>query len=313
MRLIYPPGMEWDIMVQRPHHLLRLAAAAGWKVTWWETGPYRPPREAAPGLRVVRSWPDAAAAGPFDVLYLTDPTQLIHLRPPAPPLLVYDRCDLRGAHEIPLLVRADLVLATTPGLAAQASKYSRRVVLLPNAADPDHFKPSHRAHRGDPPCIGYVGILAPHVDYSLLCDLIGARPTWRWLFAGQEKGGVSLPATAEVTRLGHVDYANLPGVLAEIDVGVVPFKDSPLTRAVDPIKVYEYLAAGKQVVATRLPHLAGQDWPIRLARTTDEWLVELDAAAAEASDFAAGREWAERNTWQRRAREFQKAIECLSA
>lgn len=187
-----------------------------------------------------------------------------------------------------LLGRADPVLTTTPGLAADASRLARRVTQLPNAADPAHFAPGCRSQRGRPPCIGYVGVLAPHLDYPLLSDLIRARPGWRWVFIGQEKGEVPLPQGPPVSRRGHIPYTDLPAALAAIDVGVVPFRDNALTRAVDPVKVYEYLAAGKQVVATRLPHLQARDWPIRPASTLAEWLDRIEPAESHGAFSPSG-------------------------
>lgn len=63
VRLVYPPGMEWGMMLQRPHQLLRLAGEAGWQVTWCEFGPYRPPRLVSPNVWVLRDR-ESLTAGP---------------------------------------------------------------------------------------------------------------------------------------------------------------------------------------------------------------------------------------------------------
>ena len=47
----------------------------------------------------------------------------------------------------------------------------------------------------------------------------------------------------------------LPAYLAAMDVGLIPFKQDHVTYHADPIKAYEYLAAGLPVVATDMPAL----------------------------------------------------------
>jgi glycosyltransferase involved in cell wall biosynthesis len=58
-----------------------------------------------------------------------------------------------------------------------------------------------------------------------------------------------------VKFFGKVPYKELPTKLKEFDIGIIPFKINKLTKAVDPVKVYEYMAAGKNVVSTDLPEL----------------------------------------------------------
>jgi hypothetical protein len=63
-------------------------------------------------------------------------------------------------------------------------------------------------------------------------------------------------ALVEVNRLhltGPVAYEQLPGFAAAADVLIMPYADLPVTRAMQPLKLKEYLATGKPVVVRRLP------------------------------------------------------------
>ena len=53
--------------------------------------------------------------------------------------------------------------------------------------------------------------------------------------------------------LGERDYTTLPAYLRCFDAGLIPFRHVPLTHNANPIKLYEYLAAGVPVVSTALP------------------------------------------------------------
>jgi len=80
-----------------------------------------------------------------------------------------------------------------------------------------------------------------------------------------------------VRHRGPVGYAEIPRHVAEFDVGILPFRLTPLTHAVRPLKALEYLAAGAPVVATPLEAL--RDWPgVLLAETPERFAAQLDAA-----------------------------------
>ncbi|MDO9573844.1 MAG: glycosyltransferase [Candidatus Contubernalis sp.] len=314
IKLLYPPGMQWEVMVQRPHHLLKLAAEAGWQVIWCEVGPYRKPVEVLPNFWVIRDLQSMAAFAPYHLAYITDPLQLKYIDSRIrPQLLVYDRCDPRGPAEYRLMKEADLVLSTTSCLMQEAQQYSTgRVLLVPNAADPKHFKDGEKREPGKPPVIGYVGVLAAHLDYRLLNDLISARPHYNWLFAGQEKE-VDLPENPAVRRLGHVHYEELPALLSQMDAVMVPFLNTPHTRVVESVKIFEYLAAGKQVVASQLAPLEKREWPIRLAADTEHWLESLEAALSAGPYCEQAQTWIKDHTWRHRfAQMYQAVMELLS-
>ena len=60
---------------------------------------------------------------------------------------------------------------------------------------------------------------------------------------------------ANVRLLGRKPFAELPAYLAHTVVALIPFELNDLTRAINPIKLREYLAAGVPVVTTALPEL----------------------------------------------------------
>ena len=103
---------------------------------------------------------------------------------------------------------------------------------------------------------------------------------------------------------GEVPYAELPSWLAAFDVCTIPFRRTPLTEATNPVKIFEYFATGKPVVARRLPELEPYADVIALYETPDEFVKALERAVKEsvAPGPAADRrrEIARENTWQAR-------------
>ena len=109
----------------------------------------------------------------------------------------------------------------------------------------DHSAESWRARL----CLGYVGSIAPWMDWAQLSALAQARPQDTIELIGP----VHIPVPIlppNIRLLPAVDHAEVPSVLEKFDWGLIPFVNNRLTRAVDPIKYYEYRAAGLPVLST---------------------------------------------------------------
>jgi glycosyltransferase involved in cell wall biosynthesis len=87
-----------------------------------------------------------------------------------------------------------------------------------------------------------------------------------------------------------------------MDVGVIPFKKNRLTYHADPIKAYEYLAAGVPVVATDLPALRRLAHVVRLADSPAAFVAQIAAAIEEGRDTrrVARQVEARRHSWTTR-------------
>ncbi|MEX0628704.1 MAG: glycosyltransferase, partial [Cucumibacter sp.] len=100
------------------------------------------------------------------------------------------------------------------------------------------------------------------LDFPLLLELFSARPDWHLVLIGEEREGQSNPdlarlgALPNVYRLGYRPYADLPAYLRGIQVGLLPSALNAYTRAMFPMKFYEFLAAGIPVAATPLAFAA---------------------------------------------------------
>ena len=210
---------------------------------------------------------------------------------------------------------ADLVITTSETLCRDRRKWNPNTHWVPNGADIDHF-----AQSGPPaaelrdlarPVIGFVGGLSQWVDVQLLCQLALARPEWTFALVGPVTIDVSpIRYLPNVRILGPRPYAGLPAYLAAMDVGLIPFRQDPVTYHADPIKAYEYLAAGLPVVATDLPALRRLDRVVRLADSTQSFLDRIQAALAEGRDARSDERRAEaaRHGWSSRFAQIEALI-----
>jgi GT2 family glycosyltransferase/glycosyltransferase involved in cell wall biosynthesis len=215
-----------------------------------------------------------------------------------------------------LVTASDLVVASSHLLLARWQERSPRTLLLPNAADFEHFhQPAQTPHvlRGlQGPIIGYYGAIAEWFDVDMVATAAEARSEWQFVLIGNTVGAdVSrLRRLRNVHLLGERPYQELPGYLHAFDVATIPFLRTPLTEATNPVKFYEYLSAGKPVVAVDLPELEPFTDLYFPVRSADEFTLRLEEALSERSPGRqrARIEIARSHTWRSRADELSEAV-----
>lgn len=209
-----------------------------------------------------------------------------------------------------LIERVDVVFVTSPALLESKGRYNPRTYLVPNAVDCEAFAqaledPSLPADLGalPRPRVGYVGALNDKVDYALLRDLAQARPNWSIVLVGpwavrEDATGFALRQEANVHLLGKKDVALVPHYIKGLDICLMPYKLNEWTRSIDPLKMYEYLAAGRPVVSTPIPAaVAFAPWVVvaereRFAEAVESAMAQDDEAArAERRRAAAQHSW----------------------
>ncbi len=239
------------------------------------------------------------------IVFAQDPRDAYFLDALSPRLLCYDCMDdyaliahsererpaLR-AQETALLEQADVVFASSANLARRCAALNAHVTLVPNGVDAAFFAPdSARPPAADlasipAPRLGYVGSLATWVDFEMLAAVARARPQWSLVLVGPVLSGAqarveALSRFSNVHIVGERPYGSLPGYLRGFDVCLIPFVLNDLTRTVNPVKFYEYMAAGRPVVAAPLPELAPHAALCTLASGAGEFIAGIEATLAE--------------------------------
>lgn len=239
--------------------------------------------------------------------------------------LVYDCMDYHAGfatnstrmlkEEDALVEEADVVTVTSSKLEEVVSAI-RPCHLIRNGAEVEHFaeRPENLYLKEQVnPVIGYFGAISDWFDMPLIAELSARHPEWTFLLVGSTAGcdEKRLPKGDNVIFTGEVTYDELPAILHSFDVCVIPFVINDLTRATNPVKVYEYLSAGKPVVATRLPELELMRDLVYLADGVDGFEDAVGTALKEAREpelVSKRKAFAEENTWLSRADEFDAVI-----
>jgi glycosyltransferase involved in cell wall biosynthesis len=214
----------------------------------------------------------------------------------------------------------DLAIATSPvvldHLGAQGFAPT---TCLPNVCDVDLFAAARE--RGVPrgTTVVFAGTLAPHkVDLPLLADLAEALGRGRLRLIGPVTPSAAAdPAWSRLVAAGAEVVGPLPATaladeLAAATVGIVPYRVSPLTVGISPLKTFEYLAAGLPVVSTPLPAVTAVPGAVVVAdrgtfvREVLQVLAVDDPARPErVAAVARGQDWTSRG---RELRELAGAL-----
>lgn len=207
-----------------------------------------------------------------------------------------------------LVKDCDLLVVTAQSLMEKWRAREGPTVLVRNGVDFDYYakrcRPNNLIERNGQPLIGYFGAIADWFDVELMIHIARERPDYEFvLLGGVFDVDVSLLSSLPNVRLlGQQPYETMPQYLYHFDACLIPFKLNAITHATDPVKMYEYLSAGKPVVAVALRELEPCADYIYIARNRDEFLLKLDAAVAEDAPETRERrrEFAQGNTWQKR-------------
>jgi glycosyltransferase involved in cell wall biosynthesis len=227
---------------------------------------------------------------------------------PVPPRLV--------PHWERLLREADRVCVTSGPLARLArAGGATHPSLIGNGVEVARFRNAAPARDlpGDPgaPILGYVGSLHSWFDVPLIAKLARAQPRARVLLVGpahpstREELERVLTGAPNLFWLGPKPYAEVPSIVRAFRVGLIPFRRTPLTEAVNPVKLYEYAAAGVPCVTTRFTdEVRAWGEAARVADSEEEFIAAAAALAAGPADPAPLVAFAGLHDWDEIAKRF---------
>jgi glycosyltransferase involved in cell wall biosynthesis len=156
-----------------------------------------------------------------------------------------------------ILPRADRVFASGPASARVLARWRPDVALLPNGVDVDAFEAPISRPKDLPtaPIVGYAGKLAERIDDELVATIARDLSEVQFVFVGPVLNASAIRAMRKrpnVQILGDRKYRDIPAYLRSFDVAWIPHRVGEGETGGDPIKLYEYWAAGRQVVSTRI-------------------------------------------------------------
>lgn len=229
-----------------------------------------------------------------------------------------------GEIEQRLLARAHLAFCSSRQLAQDKAAYNPSCHFVPNGADVALFEQArdprltpHACLDGfrDGPVFGFAGHLEERVDFALLEALADARPDWRFALAGpiapsRRAAAERLAERPNVRLCGLLQRGELPAFLKGCDVGLIPFVHSAQTRAIYPLKLNEYLAAGKPIALTPFADLREFQDVVHVGDGPGAFTAACRAALADVGPVSEARRVAiaRANAWEGRAMQMEELV-----
>jgi glycosyltransferase involved in cell wall biosynthesis len=193
------------------------------------------------------------------------------------------------AHVSTLVRRADLLVVTAKTLLDRYGPSARATAHIANGFDGELFAPGREYVTpanldGVPgPILGFIGTLFGFLDFELMEHVARVHHDKSMVLVGPAEANAQdaldrLTQLPNVFHLGRQPKETMPAYISSFDVCLNPFKRGRVADSVNPLKVYEYLAAGKPVVSTPMESLRREDAGAMVAFAED---------AAEFSDQVA--------------------------
>lgn len=171
---------------------------------------------------------------------------------------------LRRMEEL-VVQRADIVIAVSHTLQDKLARMGRESHLLTHGVDLDFWSTPADGEtipgleRLERPLVLFWGVIDRRMDVTFVRRLADELERGTLVFAGpQDSPDPALFASGRVVRLGPLPFSQLPRLAREAAVLIMPYADLPVTRAMQPLKLKEYLATGRPAVASNLP--ANRPW-----------------------------------------------------
>ena len=340
--IVFPPTLDWHLpLFQRPQQLARAYSEKADTFVIYLTANTRCDRVAAAErisdtlwlvnaalARALRPLLSLASQSIVSISWTANGFYIPLLRPDKviyeyiDELEIFDGYDehMRREH-LRLMRTADLTVCTASRLYEDALPTAKKALLSPNAGDLRLFSRTDRAApapelaaaaRGFSAVLGYYGALAGWFDYALIAAAAEKRTDWLFVLIGMDYDGSlgksGLTGRKNVLWIPPQPYERLPEFLSLFDVALVPFVINGITLSTSPVKIFEYMAAGKPILSAALPECMKYE-SVATYSDADSFISraeQLISAGGELSQTL--RREAEENTWEARTDEILRAL-----
>lgn len=225
-----------------------------------------------------------------------------------------DRKTMSRLEEI-VVAKADVLVSVSDNLRYRLKSMGRESHLLTHGVDVDFWQSPRASVDGidrlERPLVVFWGVIDRRMDTEFLEHLARSMTRGTIVLAGPEQNpDPAIAASSRIHRTGPLPITVLPSMACAATVLIMPYVDEPVTRAMQPLKLKEYLATGKPVVVRDLP--ANREWAdaLDLASTAEEFSAAVLRRIETGvwPEQVKARERLAGESWQAKAKQFASII-----
>lgn len=226
-----------------------------------------------------------------------------------------------------IIKKADVIFAVSKVIYESLAKRRGDIYFMPHGVNQENFDlrgedaleiTKLKSIQG--PRIGYLGTIQYKLDFKLLNYLAKRCKDWKIVLAGADvitniedkEGFKELLNNDNVVYLKEIGKEQIPNYLEALDVCIIPFKKVEWIYASAPLKLWEYMASGKPIVAMDRGTEYDCDYYIKTAGSSDEFIELIEKALKNVEGQTAVEERkniARANSWDKRIEQMMKIIE----
>jgi glycosyltransferase involved in cell wall biosynthesis len=222
-----------------------------------------------------------------------------------------------------LLQKADTTVCTATKLFEQVKGKAKNPIISTNAGDYDFFAKTEQFEINDLikdkiknyDCIlGYYGAVAKWYDYELVKKVANMKKNWLWVIVGiNYDGTLDKSGILDIENVLYIPpqpYKLLPSFLKAFDIATIPFIINEITLSTSPVKLFEYMASGKPIIASKMPECLKYE-SVKTYSDADEFVKyaeELLKLKADDKYWKILDQDARNNTWDAKTDEILESI-----
>jgi glycosyltransferase involved in cell wall biosynthesis len=227
-----------------------------------------------------------------------------------------------GKMEQQLVAQCDEVIAVSESLVERMTLQRRSAKLLTHGVDLEFWRTSSGTEleqdpvfqRLERPLAVFWGVVDQRMNTGWVQALANKLQNGTIVLVGPlDNPNEALLKTPRVVHLRSRPYEQLPDLARLADVLIMPYADLPVTRAMQPLKLKEYLATGKPVVVSELPATLPWKDCLDIAATSEQFsdLVADRLKTGMPATQAIARRCLKAESWEAKAKQFEAWVGCV--
>lgn len=216
---------------------------------------------------------------------------------------------MAARRQVRILRRVEAVVATSaPVLESLRLPASVPSTIIENGVELRRFDFVSDAPRSG---IAYIGAVDYRFDWNSIKAIANFIPHERVdIYGPVTSKPPAMPSNVVVH--GPIDYGNIPTLLTQAKIGIIPLNNAQANAGRSPMKFYEYLAAGLYVIASRTPELDRRAVDgVRLYSSEQELINAVKLFTASRSPNDAGKQVARSQEWSVKAKNLMSFVQSI--